>query len=198
MTRRYSANGSSVDRVYGSSGLASERAQSRVCWANFLPSPREGQSREGKSSQVVPAVTRASSPPCVVANTQTTGVRERGYTLLVASRNTPYKTARVWTKSTLKSPWRDTRTYSVYLVRFEWTCEQTRPTSVRRSWSDPATQRSTAANGSRVCVAVGWRPSPIVRGAPPLPSHNTRLETARPCERAPKRWLARPLRGNAS
>ena len=31
---------------------------------------------------------------------------------------------------------RDIPTYAVYLVRLEWTCEQTRQTSPRRSWTE--------------------------------------------------------------
>ena len=119
--------------------------------------------------------------------------------------------------------------YAVYLVRREWTCEQTRPTSLRRSWTSDITkrQRYTAANGStdasmsrrrrakekiftsRAGVSHAyagpteltpvWLANKTDRVSPRASEQGKHaLPTARPCERAPKRRLFGPLRGNAS
>ena len=133
-----------------------------------LPTQSVCAGRERKSSQVVPDSHTYAGPsqltthPCVVANAQTTGVRERGSTLLVASRTRPTNGSSVhyvYGAGHFKSRERDTPTDAVYLVRFEWTCEHTRPTSVRRSWSDRAqgndTPPQTADGNGRVHERAG-------------------------------------------
>ena len=68
---------------------------------------------------------------------------------------------------------RDIPTYAVYLVRFEWTYKQTRPTSPSRSWTD---QKTTTHCRKRLTDAwmSRWQStkSKVRRGAP-LPSETS-------------------------
>ena len=94
-----------------------------------------------KISQVPPAVT----PHAYAGPTELTPVwwrtnsrvRERGTLLSSQTCSTNGSSVDlVYGARNVKLCERDMPTYAVYLVRLEWTCEQTRQTSPRRSWTD--------------------------------------------------------------